>query len=340
MRRLGAARGRSGRGALVAILSAAALAVGFATPAAAKPEFAPYVDMTLSSDSLAQMMSQSGARHFTLGFIVSDPNSQCKASWGGYYGINDPTMNRRIAKLHAAGGDAIVSFGGAAGSELANTCATPGALAAQYQAVIDRYGIRELDFDIEGADQGNLTSLNRRFQAIARLQAAGRRAGKPVQVSLTLPVMPTGLTHDGVRAVRLAIQAGVHVDVVNVMAMDYYDPSLNYAGHMGDLAIKAASATHRQLARLYPNEEAAAVWRMVGITPMIGINDDNKEIFTTPNAKQVTAFAKSKRIGRIAMWSANRDRQCPTPIQYADNNCSGVSQTPWGFSKIFKTFGS
>lgn len=322
------------------MLIAAALTLGFATPAAAKPEFAPYVDMTLSSDSLAKMMSQSEAKHFTLGFIVSDPNSQCKASWGGYYGINDPAMHSRIAKLKAAGGDGIVSFGGAAGSELANTCTTPGALAAQYQAVIDRYGIRDLDFDIEGADQGNLPSLNRRFQAIRRLQAAGRRTGKPIQVSLTLPVMPTGLTHDGVRAVNLAIRAGVNVGVVNVMAMDYYDPSLDYRGHMGDLAIKAASATHRQLARLYPRKDAAAVWRMVGITPMIGVNDDNKEIFTTLNAKQMTAFAKTKRIGRIAMWSANRDRRCPTPSQWAQNTCSGVSQTPWGFSKIFGTFGT
>lgn len=327
---------------LAAILSTGALALAFAAPATAKPGFAPYVDMTLSSDSLAQMMSQSGARHFTLGFIVSDPNPtpHCKASWGGYYGLDDPAMYKRIAKLKAAGGDAIVSFGGAAGSELANTCATPGTLAAEYQKVIDRYGIHDLDFDIEGADQGNLTSLNRRFQAIARLQAAGRRAGKPVHVSLTLPVMPTGLTHDGVRAVNLAIRAGVNVEVVNVMAMDYYDPSLNYAGHMGDLAIKAASATRGQLARLYPKKDAGAVWRMVGITPMIGINDDNKEIFTTRNASQVTAFAKTKRIGRIAMWSANRDHQCAMPSPWPENTCSGVSQTSWGFSKIFRSFGS
>jgi hypothetical protein len=236
-----------------------------------------------------------------------------------------------------AGGDGIVSFGGAAGQELADTCTTVASLTAQYQAVINRYGIRNLDFDIEGADQGNATTLTRRFKAIARVQAAGRAAGKPVQVSLTVPVMPTGLTHDGLRVIHAAINNGVRVAVVNVMAMDYFDPSLNYDGRMGDLAIQAARRTHTQLARLYPDRSDAAVWRMVGVTPMIGINDDNKEIFTTQNARQLTAFAKQKRLGRLAMWSANRDAPCPGATS-AENNCSGLGASKWAFSKIFETF--
>jgi chitinase len=113
----------------------------------------------------------------------------CKASWGGYYGLDDPTMSRRIAKLEQAGGDGIVSFGGAAGQALAHTCTSVDSLRTQYQAVINRYGIRNLDFDIEGPDQANTASLARRFKAIARIQAAGRAAGKPVQMSLTVPVI-------------------------------------------------------------------------------------------------------------------------------------------------------
>lgn len=313
--------------------------VGSVLPAAAHaaPGFAPYVDMTLSSDSLVRMKNESGVGRFTLAFIVS--GQPCKASWGGYYGIDDPAMNRRIARLKEAGGHAIVSFGGAAGQELANTCTTVTSLAAQYQAVINRYGIRDLDFDVEGADQGNAASLARRFKAIARVQAAGRQAGKPVQASLTLPVMPTGLTHDGLRVIHAAINNGTRVAVVNLMAMDYFDPSLNYQGRMGDYAIQAARATHHQLARIYPERTDAAVWRMVGVTPMIGINDDPKEIFTTQNAKQLTAFAKQRRLGRLAMWSANRDRPCPTPTSWTSNDCSGVGAPPWAFSRIFDGFG-
>ena len=44
--------------------------------------------------------------------------------------------------------------------------------------MIDRYGIRDLDFDIEGADQSDAASLDRRFKAIAQIQAAGVAAGR------------------------------------------------------------------------------------------------------------------------------------------------------------------
>jgi Glycosyl hydrolases family 18 len=317
---------------LAVALASAALAL---PAAAAASRFAPYVDMTLNSDSLAKMKSQSGVGLFTFGFIVS--GQPCQASWGGYYGLDDPTMNQRIAKLKQAGGTGIVSFGGAAGQELADTCTTVASLQAQYQAVINRYGIRNLDFDIEGADQANTASLTRRFKAIARLQAAGRAAGKPVQVSLTVPVMPTGLTYDGLQVVHSAIDNGVHVGVVNIMAMDYYDSSLNYNGRMGDYAIQAARATHTQLAGLYPSRSDAAVWRMVGVTPMLGVNDDPKEVFTTQNAMQLTAFAKRKHLGRLAMWSANRDHPC-TGAPQPRNNCSGLGAADWAFSKIFRTF--
>jgi hypothetical protein len=311
---------------------------GMAVPAAAgaASRFAPYVDMTLSSDSLARMMRDSGSSRFSLAFIVS--GQPCKASWGGYYGIDDPAMNRRIANLRAAGGDAIVSFGGAAGRELADTCTTVASLAQQYQAVIDRYGIRDLDFDIEGADQGNATTLARRFKAIARIQAQGRAAGKPVTVSLTVPVMPTGLTHDGLRVVRAAVDDGVRVTVVNVMAMDYFDPSLDYHGRMGILALQAARATHSQLERIYPDRTPAAVWRMVGVTPMIGVNDDPKEVFTTNDARKLAAFANRHHLGRIAMWSSNRDHPCPGTHQ-ASNYCTGLAAADWAFSRIFEGAG-
>ncbi len=301
--------------------------------------FAPYVDMTLSPfSSIAAMATESGAERLTLAFIVS--GAACTASWGGYYGIDDATINQRISALEAAGAEAIVSFGGAINQELARTCTSVASLAAQYQAVIDQYGIRDLDFDIEGADQSDATSLHRRFQAIAQIQAAGLAAGKPVHVSLTLPVLPTGLTHDGLDVVQAAIEDGVDVGAVNVMAMDYFDPALGYAGKMGDYAIQAAAATHDQLAQLYPQRTDAELWGMLGVTPMIGINDDPGEIFTTADAEKLTGFANEKGLGRLAMWSLNRDAPCPAPTQTTSNTCSGVSDPQWAFSSAFAGFGA
>src|SRR4051794_19307134 len=161
------------------------------------------------------MKSGSGVRQMTLAFIVS--GRPCVASWGGYYRLGAATIRKRVTAFEKAGGKAIVSFGGQAGQELADTCDTAHALAAQYQAVIDAYGIHDLDFDVEGGDQGNRTTVDRRFQALRQVQVAARKAGHPVRLSLTLPVMPFGLTKDGLDVVRSAIAHKVHVTTVNVM---------------------------------------------------------------------------------------------------------------------------
>ncbi|MCW3008340.1 MAG: hypothetical protein JWP17_2966, partial [Solirubrobacterales bacterium] len=298
---------------------------------------APYVDMTLSPPfPLADAVHTAGIRHVSLAFIVG--GTGCQATWGGITPLDDPFITSSIAALRAAGGGAIVSFGGQANHELAAVCSTAGALAAQYQSVIDQYAIRDLDFDVEGAAEADLASVTRRSQAIAQLQSTGKAARKPVHVSLTLAVTPAGLTADGLRVVRNAIANHVDVGTVNVMAMDYYDPALNVAGHMGDLAIAAARATHRQLARLYPRRSSAAVWKMVGVTPMLGINDNPTEIFTTADAAKLTAFARRHRIGRLALWSANRDAPCAQPEKYTSNLCSGVSDPAWAFAKVFGGF--
>ena len=302
-------------------------------------EFAPYVDMTLYPQfSLGQAARTAGIKHFTLAFIVS--GGGCKAAWGGVTALGDSWIASSLSDLKAAGGDAIVSFGGAAGEELAAACTSVDTLAAQYQSVIDQYGLRDLDFDIEGAAVADTTSIDRRSKALAAVQAAGLAAGHPVHVSLTLSVMPAGLTRDGLGVIRSAIASGVDVGQVNVMAMDYFDPSLSYAGHIGDYAIQAAQSTHDQLAALYPGRSDAQLWAMIGVTPMIGINDDDQEIFTTADATKLTSFAQSKGLGRLAMWSANRDAPCPTPTQWTSNTCSGVSDPQWAFSNAFKAFPS
>jgi hypothetical protein len=342
--RSGKSIGRRARLMLAATTLVAVSAMG-ASPNSAQagvsPGFAPYVDMTLQGKAKnTNNIRQSGAKATTLAFIVS--GATCQASWGGYYGLNSSDSwfdaKQLIADVRAAGSEPMISFGGAAGQSLARTCTSPAALATQYQSVIDAYNVRNLDYDIEGSDQADPNSLTRRFQAIAKVQADGIAAGKPVSVSLTLPTMPSGLTYNGMNVVRSAIANGVDVSVVNVMAMDYYDSSQNPAGKMGDFAVQAGENLKSQLATLYPSHSDAALYRMVGLTPMIGINDNPVEIFTTADATKVLNWANAKSIGRIAMWSLNRDFQCASPISYASIHCSGVTQSALQFSSIWKTF--
>src|SRR5439155_12953991 len=113
----------------------------------------------------------------------------------------------------------------------------PSALQAAYQKVIDAYHLTQLDFDIEGGAVADHASIDRRSQALAALQHDAAAAGRSLQVWLTLPVLPTGLTADGLYVVQSALRYGVNLAGVNGMAMDYGDGATpNPQGHMGDYA--------------------------------------------------------------------------------------------------------
>ncbi|MCA1657643.1 MAG: cellulose binding domain-containing protein, partial [Actinobacteria bacterium] len=103
--------------------------------------FAPYADVTLWPPiDLPATATASGVKSFTLAFIVNGSGT-CQASWGGVMALADGPSASSVAQLRAQGGDVIVSFGGANGVELAQSCTTATALANQYQSVIDFYGL-------------------------------------------------------------------------------------------------------------------------------------------------------------------------------------------------------
>ena len=191
----------------------------------------------------------------------------------------------------------------------ANT--TPARAGADYLTIVNNYRIYNLDFDVEGALQGNTQALTTQAQAIAMLQAQEAAAGTPVTVSYTLPVLPTGLVTGqggGLNVLQIANTNGVTVSRVNVMAMDYgngFDQTGNPG--MGAYAIDAATATHSQLMQLYPSLTSQQAWQMVGVTPLIGINDDPSEIFSLADAQQLTTFAQQNGIGELSMWELPRD---------------------------------
>jgi hypothetical protein len=329
-------------GGALAALTAMIVALSIASPHAAASEMAvaPYTDMTLPPPmDLAAASTASGVKTYSLGFIVHDPRSDdgCAASWGGYYSLSGRPFADSIAALRSEGGDVIASFGGAAGQELAQTCTNPSALAASYQEAIDAYGLTSVDFDVEGAAATDAASIARRSQAIAILEQKAVKAGRPLTVSLTLEAEPSGLSVDALHVLRWTIDSGARIDLVNAMAMDYGDEAApDPDGRMGTYAIQAAQGTHEALAGLYPLKSDAELWAMVGVTPMIGVNDVTDEVFRQADARLLVGWAKHQHIGRLAFWSANRDHPCPGgPKQSAEDNCSSIDQENWTFSKIF-----
>ncbi|MFF2381003.1 cellulose binding domain-containing protein [Streptomyces sp. NPDC058108] len=292
--------------------------------------FAPYVDTSLyPAFDLVGSAAATGVKDYNLAFITD--GGGCTPKWGGVSDLASDAVAAQIGALRAKGGDVRVSFGGASGSELATTCSSPDALAAVYGKAVDAYKLTKVDFDVEGGALPNTAANTRRAKAIAKLQ----QQHPGLDVSFTLPVMPEGLTQDGVSLLSDARANGVRISAVNIMAMDY-GPSYN--GDMGTYAEQAATATQAQVKSVLGLSDSAA-WKTVAVTPMIGVNDVASEIFKVDDAAQLVAFAKSKGLGWLSMWSASRDRQCAGGAKNsADATCSSVVQDAGAFSKAFGAY--
>ncbi|MFD5324196.1 cellulose binding domain-containing protein [Streptomyces sp. NPDC127092] len=299
-------------------------------PPGTAAKYAPYVDTSLyPAYDLLATADATGVKEFNLAFITS--GGGCAPLWGGVTDLASDKVAAQIGALRAKGGDVRVSFGGAAGHELALNCSSATSLAAAYGKVVDQYRLTKVDFDIEGAALPDTAANTRRAQAIAQLQ----KAHPGLNVSFTLPVMPEGLTQPGVDLLADAKRNGVRVDAVNIMAMDY-GPA--YSGDMGQYAISAATATQAQIKGVLGLSDAAA-WKTVAVTPMIGVNDVASEVFRVDDATQLVDFARSKGIGWLSMWSSTRDKQCAAgAVTYADATCSSILQQPLAFTKAFAAY--
>jgi hypothetical protein len=300
--------------------------------------FAPFVDVTAWPPvDLAATSAHLPVRYFRVGFVVAQSATRPVPSWGGVHPADGSFLLRDIDALRTAGGDAAIAFGGAAGTELAVAARSPAELAAAYKSVIDAYGARGVDFDLEGAALGG-DAVARRTDALATLTAWMQTEGRPLEIWLTLPLSPAGLTPQGVEVVRSALARRVALSGVNGMAMDFGSAvAPNPDGRMGAYATEAARSLAAQLQKLSAASQAAFVPR-VGITPMIGRNDVPGEIFRQDDARQLLAFAAASGFSLVSFWSLNRDRPCDQPTASASPSCSGIAQAPEEFSRIFEAF--
>jgi chitinase len=320
-----------GRARLVAAGSSVLLAAGglvLASVAAAVPasasvgQVAPYVDMSNSQEGvLNTVISSDGLRSFTAAFAIGEG---CSDIWGDTLPIGgDPAIGAEISSAKAAGASVIVSSGGSAGEPVSFTCSAQATIDAAYQAIINDYGTDELDFDIEGAAIADTAGIDQTFQAMKDLKAAN-----PGLVwSVTVPVLPTGLDAYGTALLQDAQNMGVTIPVVNIMTMDYYQGDIE----MGNAAISAAENTLAQMKAV----NSSYTYANVGITPMIGVNDDGST-FTLADASSVAGWASSNGIGRLAFWSVDRDQACPGGNGGAASpTCSGVSESTGQFTAAF-----
>lgn len=307
------------------------------------PWFAAYVDVTATPIYAFEQMGSTTTPDVVLSFIVSSTSEPCIPTWGTYYTMDEAAealdLDRRIVRLQQLGGRIAVSFGGALNSELSLECKDHDALFSAYQSVIERYKVDTIDLDIENQNLGNVEASERRATVIAQLQENYRSTDKKLAVWLTLPVTPQGLTQEGTDTVTQMLSSGVDIAGVNLMTMDY-GTSRKQGQTMLDASKQALIETHRQIGILYKqagiNLNNVLLWRKIGATPMIGQNDFVDEVFTLEDAETLNIFSRNKGVGRMSMWSANRDIPCGenyVNVKVVSSSCSGIKAPKLSFAK-------
>ena len=305
----------------------------------------PYVDVTLTPTFQFQDPEANPARTVALAFVVADPEDGCAPSWGGYYSLeqagSDLELDRRIAQLRSAGGDVMVSLGGKVNDELAVACTDVDDLTGAYRDVVERYDLSAIDLDVEGTAIADQAAARRRAEALATVQRERDADGSPLAVWLTVPVAPSGMTDEAVDLVRTTLAGDLELAGVNVMTMDYgaAKPATQSMQAAGEQALRATATQVRDLyAERGTTLSDEETWARVGATPMIGQNDVDGEVFTLDDAEALTAFARANGLGRVSLWSLNRDTACSAgfaDVAIHSDTCSGVDQASLAFVDAF-----
>jgi hypothetical protein len=283
--------------------------------------FAPYIDITFATPSLVNVKNATGQKYFTLAFALGD-SSGCNPAWGGTIPLADSRIIGDVHALQAAGGQVIVATGGAAGPYLEHSCGSTAALLAAYKKVLDTVGTNHLDVDIEAS-----IDINKVNSALKQLQA---ERGTVISYTLRIQGQDYGIDPFSVQILQDAAAKGLGV-IVNPMLMDF-----GYSGAWGDALLSAANATLGQMKQIWPGRSDAQLKQMLAITPMIGKNDTGPTT-TQADAQRLLAFARTNHISRIGFWSVGRDNGgCPNGS--VSPTCSGISQSAYEFTNIFKAF--
>ncbi len=305
-----------------------------------EPWFGEYVDVTATPLYHFESGQQETLRHAVLAFVVAKDSSSCSPYWGAAYSLDEASMqldlDRRIERLRSQGRDIVVSFGGQANTDLGDACSSTQALVDAYSQVVHRYKVNTIDLDIEGEALSNPAAIMRRAEAVHTLQRQASDGSSQLAVWLTLPVSPSGLTEEGLDVVRAFLDEGVDITGVNAMTMNF-----GTSDSLMQTSVESLKNLHEQLQSLYRESGSplgdTTIWRKIGATPMIGQNDIASEVFTLDDGIGLNNFAQEAGIGRMSMWSINRDRTCGPnypDVAVVSDSCSGIEQGDQTFVEL------
>ncbi|KAJ2997240.1 hypothetical protein HDV02_005702 [Globomyces sp. JEL0801] len=324
-----------------------------------KKVFAPYINVELPTPyDLAAADDKLQNKWFTLGFINSDGNG--KLMWPKQptldSTVSNPYYMDTIKKLRAKGGDVIFAFGGytggqgtAKGSDIAmNINAMAGlspadklsSLIKQTKLLIDTYEATWIDYDIEvDAIEKDNGSIDLRNKALAQI----KKDYPKLRISFTIPCFPDGLSDSGKKLLENTITNNFRVDgntlaqlilVINLMTMDFGTTKApDGKNGMGKYSIAAAQNVKSQAEKLGIDFKTQSI----GITPMIGNNDVQGEVFTEANAQEVVDFANGQDwVSYLSFWALHRDDGAAITETLDISN--QVTATKYAYANIFTKY--
>lgn len=297
--------------------------------------FVPYVDictfpvLTEYNNggilNIPKIMYETGVSHFNLGFIVAtdDKVSNGILNWSiqgvGEYkegGSNAayPYLLEMMDDIRNKGGDFTFSFGGATTKNLFQYTDDLDVLVNTYLYIIYGYNLTRIDLDIEGNASNTCEGYEYNKLNAEAIKIVQDLTG--VEVVLTLPASHAyGLTPEGFQnrdnvgygTLRAYLEAGVKIEMINIMAMYFGVECEDYAIGVVD----AMDKTMLQIIEQYKNigvtltkEEA---YGLLGVTTSVGYGNSNHPIFTVDDSKVAIAHAIDKNIHSISIWNINRD---------------------------------
>jgi hypothetical protein len=330
-----------------ALVTAGACLVAGAAPAAAGPlassarstgptagptaapigQAAPYLTLGWGDPpSPTALMATTGIRQYTLAFVLAGHG--CVPLWDGSRPLSGGTDAASIAAIRAAGGDVSVSAGGWSGRKLGTACRTSAALASAYEQVVDAYGLRAFDVDIE---HGEFTSARVRLRVVTALAAL--QVSRPgVRITVTFGTSPTGPDALGRSLIADAAALGFQPYAWTIMPFDFGVP----VADMGTTTVAAAEGLRADLEAAY-GESAAAAYAHLGISSMNGVTDESDEVVSAADFQTILGYAQVNHIARLTFWMVDRDRTCPVGVSPGDT-CSGIAQADGAFTALDARF--
>jgi chitodextrinase len=286
---------------------------------------APYLYEGWGDPPNPQTVQQAtGIKWFTMAFVLS--GGGCSPAWDGNRPLAGGVDATAISQIRAGGGDVIPSFGGWQGNKLGPNCSSPQALAGAYQTVINAYGLKAIDIDIENTDEfENDTVRNRIVDALKIV----KQNNPNLKVIVTFGTATTGPGYYAQQLISRAASTGANIDVFTIMPFDF-----GGGANMYNSTVSASEGLKAMLKSAFGWSDATAYQHM-GISGMNGLSDQ-QETTTVANWQQIRDYAQNNHLARLAFWSVNRDRGCAGGGVVS--NCSGIAQNNWQFTQITATF--